>query len=521
MNQPEKEGVSYDAVPYTSYVYPASHPNHLAAVARIFGMETPDFRSAKVLEIGCASGGNILPIAARYPESRFVGIDLSERQIEVGKQRAEALGLKNLKLVGRSISDLVGSRNRFDYIIAHGIYSWVSDEVQEELVKVCGKLLSENGVAYISYNTLPGWSMVKSLREMMLYHVRNIEDVQEKLNQALLLLKFIKEGAPAANSPYVEVIQQELNLLNGKKADYFLHDHLEEHNTPCYLHEFMTRATQHGLQFLGESSVGTMFVGNLSQQVAETLSKSKDIVVTEQYLDYLTNRRFRMTLLCRQGVALTRDLNGSVLDGLSLSSHVKPEKPVGELDLSQDANVSFVGGQSLSSRDRFTTAALIYLAECGGRYVAIERIVERVMEMTGEEDRERVEPALRGNLLRLLLANVLNVCADETSSFDELSEKPTAYLLARELAKSMDSVTSVSDTTLNLDLLQRLLIQLLDGTRDRAALEEFIVENTLGGKLNLNEDGKAVTDEARVRELVSLKVNEGLELFRQNNLLVA
>src|SRR4051794_35074498 len=112
-------------MPYESVPFPQTQPARLAAVAHVFSLAAPSPRTARVLELGCASGGNLIPLAAHYPEGEFVGVDLSQRQIDEGKARIERLGLKNIRLRQMSLMDLKPKDGTFDYIICHGVYSWV------------------------------------------------------------------------------------------------------------------------------------------------------------------------------------------------------------------------------------------------------------------------------------------------------------------------------------------------------------------------------------------------------------
>ena len=123
-----------------------------------------------MLELGCASGDNLIPMALGLPNARFVGIDLSARQIEQGQRQVSALGLANIELRQYNIADVDASWGKFDYIICHGIYSWVPAPVRERLLAICRDNLAPNGVAYVSYNTLPGWHMRGMIRDMMIYH---------------------------------------------------------------------------------------------------------------------------------------------------------------------------------------------------------------------------------------------------------------------------------------------------------------------------------------------------------------
>ena len=130
----------YDAAPYDSHAYPQSAPGHLAAIAYLFGLGTPEVSSARVLEIGCAAGGNLIPFAAGHPRARAVGIDLSQVHIDQGRERVQALGLDNLELLTGDIARMdLAALGQFDFIICHGVYSWVPDEVQGAILSAIGR----------------------------------------------------------------------------------------------------------------------------------------------------------------------------------------------------------------------------------------------------------------------------------------------------------------------------------------------------------------------------------------------
>jgi 2-polyprenyl-3-methyl-5-hydroxy-6-metoxy-1,4-benzoquinol methylase len=158
---------SYDEVPYESYSYVQTHPAHMATIARLFGLNPPDFKKASVLELGCAGGGNLLPLALLYPEASFTGLDLSQEQIAEANEGKKALKLKNIDFKQQDITtfDLKAHAGKFDYIIVHGVFSWVPEPVRGKILELCQSCLSPDGLALISYNTLPGWNAVRSLRE--------------------------------------------------------------------------------------------------------------------------------------------------------------------------------------------------------------------------------------------------------------------------------------------------------------------------------------------------------------------
>jgi len=158
---------SYDAFPYRSVPFAQSHPDRLATLATLFGVVPAPLERCRVLEIGCASGGNLIPIAATLPGSRCVGVDFSAVQIAQGREDVAALGLRNIDLVCADLLDFDGAGEQFDYIIAHGVLSWVPRKVQDRLFEVCARMLAPQGVAYVSYNALPGWQTRGAIRDAM------------------------------------------------------------------------------------------------------------------------------------------------------------------------------------------------------------------------------------------------------------------------------------------------------------------------------------------------------------------
>src|ERR1700761_9070116 len=108
---------NYDDVPYYSFPYVQTAPEHLAAVAHVFGLDAPDTRTARVLELGCAAGGNLIPFAVRNPSARAVGLDLSSIQIDDGRRRIERLQLDNIELLQQDLTTLTKDFGEFDYIV--------------------------------------------------------------------------------------------------------------------------------------------------------------------------------------------------------------------------------------------------------------------------------------------------------------------------------------------------------------------------------------------------------------------
>jgi len=161
----------YNLLPYPSMPFAYTQPSRLAALSALFGIEAPSATEASVLELGCASGGNIIPLAARFPNAHFVGMNLSERHISQGRQRIADLGIENIELRQGDLATAKFQGQKFDYVICHGVFSWVPKRVQDAIFRTCNEVLTENGMATISYNVLPGWHLRNIVRDICIYHV--------------------------------------------------------------------------------------------------------------------------------------------------------------------------------------------------------------------------------------------------------------------------------------------------------------------------------------------------------------
>jgi SAM-dependent methyltransferase/methyltransferase-like protein len=318
---------SYDAVPYESLPFAQSHPARMSGMAKLFGLAAPPLATARVLELGCSFGGNLLPLAMRYPDARFVGADLSQVQISQANQIKDELGARNVTFRQADILDMAKESEQYDYIIAHGVYSWVPPEVQDALLELYGRQLAPEGVGYVSYNVYPGWKMREVVREMMLFHVGNLTDNKAKLAQARAILQYAGKLHANNQSAFGRLMAEEARVLMQFSDSYIFHEHLEPNNRPCYFHQFVAAAARHGLTYLGESDLALMLPDRHGADLANTARNLSggNILASEQYVDLLANRVFRQTLLVPAGraPAIKRALTADSFRNLHISTQLK------------------------------------------------------------------------------------------------------------------------------------------------------------------------------------------------------
>lgn len=492
--------LSYDEVPYANLCFKQTDPANLKAQAQLFKHITTPINKAKVLEIGCAVGGNIIPLAAKYPNTKFVGVDLSEKQIAKANKKVELLGLTNIELIAKSIDEVKFGRQKFDYIIVHGVYSWVPKKIKQRILEVCGKHLSKHGIAYISFNTLPGWNGLKTIRDMMLYHTKQFNEPQQKITEARNMLAFVNENILSQTGPYKETLQAEMQMLAQTSDSYLYHEYLEETNEPCYFSDFMDDAEKFNLAYLADSDLATVYLGNQKEKVSKTLSQIQDPVRIEQYLDYINNRRFRRTLLVKNDIEINRSLNIDVLENLELiplynlvnKVNFEQVEAIKTLEIANMSNP----GQKATINGNIACACYLDMIKAYPNAHDLNEISTSTAKKLNL-DASEIKAAFATLSLDLLLKGIISVRFPCNIKAAGLNEKPQASKIARLTALEPNLIPNTYHETVKLTADQRLLLQYCTGNNDLNALVNIIHQHILQSELTLNINGKELNKDVK------------------------
>src|SRR5260221_4690039 len=231
----EVSSAEFDALPYRHGAIPETHPARVGAIARLLGINVAASDRCHVLEFGCAEGMNLLPLAERLPGSTFVGVDFSPVQLEAAEQARAAAGIGNARFVRADLREYEPEAGAFDYVIAHGVYSWVSAEVRERLLALCVRALAPNGVAYVSYNVYPAWGLIGGLRAMLRAEMASVPDPQGHVAR---LLPVLERGFAGNTGPYAALMREALAEMRAKPIELLLYDELEVVSDPVTFLEF-------------------------------------------------------------------------------------------------------------------------------------------------------------------------------------------------------------------------------------------------------------------------------------------
>jgi methyltransferase-like protein len=430
----------------------------------------------------------------------------------MGRARVQALGLDNLEFVAGDIARMdLTAFGQFDFIIAHGVYSWVPSAVQEALLSAFRRLLAPEGVAYMSYNVYPGWKSKQVLRDAMQLASGASATPDEKVREARGIVDFLEEVSPA-DGVLARVVADYRAQSEGFGDSYLLHDELETFNEPCYFYEVVGRAGAHGLAYLAEARPEAMFPGNFGPKVEEYLLKKCGgvQVLVEQYIDFVVNRMFRESLLvhAERAPQIHYNPDRSRFRRLHIAAWAPPADGQTRLDKSRQ-EYEQSDGATLFTNDPGIKAALDALS---ARWPWTQSRQELVDAVHARLVSEGLTPSASvGDLIDNLMS-VLILQGQARCRLDPVLPEPApAPLQLQEAARRMvelagseseASTFNLWHETYMLSPLHRRLLPLLDGTRDRDALVEALLAVVREDTIPIEHDGKPVSGEAELRDAV-------------------
>jgi SAM-dependent methyltransferase len=470
---------SYDLVPYPGGAHRQTHPANSSAIATVLGL-SPKRSGFRVLELGCGHGDNLTPMAYNLPDCEFVGIDLAPTAIERGRADVARLGLKNVRLEALDLMQFPQDAGQFDYIISHGLFSWVPDFVREKILAVYAAHLAPHGVGFISFNANPGGHLRDMLRQMMRRHTAGIDNPAQKIAAARRFLdSLVEEGKTGADvDSFSTMMRAEVERTRKTHDSVFYHDDLAEENGYFYFEDFAKRAAGHGLAFLSEAEFFQSTEDYYSGTRLELLEAcGDDVIKHEQLRDYFKCRRFRQPLLVRADAPIERARDPKRILDLYATARVVPAER--KLNLAPGAEVKFgkPGGASFATNHSLSKAMFAILADRWPQAVRVADLIAGAAANLAKAGAgaQYTGPAEQEQALEFLFdtyrANFTEITGVATPLSRRPAEKPRASAIARAQIVQGISATTLTHEDIRFETeIPRKLLALLDGTRDRAAL---------------------------------------------------
>lgn len=452
---------SYDDVPYPTAAWQTSSIRAIQTVGLLLGLEPASANKARVLELGCGNGMNLLPQAQMYPDADFVGCDLCQTAIEFGQELAKQIGADNIALRHANIDSLNHEWGEFDYIICHGVYSWVPEQIQARILNICRQQLTPQGIAFVSYNVLPGWFLRKPFRDLTKWHASRFDKSTDAVPEALSVLAMVAEVQDGKEDAYSILVRDEYYMLSNSSDGYLCHEMLEAENSPCYFSDFNRAANSAGLQFLSEAEIHQMDYSQLPD-VPRSFLDNQSLVDREQYLDYFTNRMFRQTLLCHDVVTIDRSLTPQSPKSLYVRATNQPSGC--ESDQATPTHQQF--DKTPSVRDALAIRVTDLLNERWPDMIRIDELAQAS---------DSPSPGPLWHFLReQLLCKRIQITADVPRFVTAVGQYPHVTPLVRTMASRGNVVPNQFHAAIGLTPTGRLICQHLDGKHDRSSLISIV-----------------------------------------------
>lgn len=462
------EAEDYDRLPYPSMPFADTQPARLAAIATLFGIIPPEIGCARVLELGCAAGGNIIPLAARFPQASFTGFDLSRRHVDDGGRRIAALALANVELLQADLTTLDLTGQQFDYVICNGVFSWVPRRTQDAIFQLCSQVLAPNGVVTISYNVLPGWHLRMVIRDICLHYAGTGGTPQRRVARARAALEQIAAASDEAG-PYALLLRIEAKRLKTVPASYILGEFLAPDNTPSFVGAFIDRARDHGFDYLCEVDFCAAVPQALQPSIRSRLTSfATGRSASEQHIDFLTGRLFRRSVLVRRqpGGSAHRALQPERLEALHISSPVRLD-----VDQSTDRSAVFLDDRArpITVKQPAVRHAITRLAQAFPATLALSELVTSPGRDPGGDAENGTR--IRQAVVAMILAGRATISVVPLKVGLATDDRPKAWFVAQiEAASGQPWMTSLCHAAVPVHPVLTALLPHLDGTHDWAAL---------------------------------------------------
>jgi SAM-dependent methyltransferase len=470
---PDQHATAYDRISYPGHPFGETHPGHLATLATLLGMAPTPLDACRVLELGCGDGANLIPVAFQWPQSEFVGLDLSEQAVTKGNALIARLGLKNIVLRVCDIMNVSSELGRFDYVIAHGVYSWVPEAVREKMLSILHRNLTAHGIGYISYNCYPGCHSRDIARAMMRYHVRGVTDPQQRVARSRALMSLMAEVS-AEDTIYGFELRNQLDRIKDVDDNVLFHDDLSDVATPFYLHEVAEAAARHGLQYLCDAAFSVSRLEQLSARARQALATipEDDAVAREQYADFMDARAFRASLFCHGDIRLNRSIDPRHVTRCHLATSAQPQGEAFDPAADGVATFKTENGSTLTTDHRLSKAVIEALGRVWPQTIGFHDAVNVALATLGgaagpiRANLDEEIDALAGLVFRAFCAGQLELHLFPPRLTTTVAQRPEASGLARRQADTDLAVTNLRHRTVAMkDETVRRFLTLVDGTR--------------------------------------------------------
>ncbi len=500
---------SYNDILYPGGTHANTHPDNLYLIGKLFGLNPTPMDKMRVLEIGCAIGNNLFPMAIKFPQGQFFGIDISDKQIAEARRIATNGGVENIHFISGSIADYATLMGKFDYIICHGVFSWVPDHVQKAILLNLQHSLTDDGLAILSYNTRPGWNFLLTIRDIMMYEGRKYsKDKKLQLEKSKKFFEEISQLAGENENILVKELRNRYDTWMNAPDYYLSHELLEGINEPLYFHEFNSMCENNGLAFVAESNAIAHILDNMAPNVKKIFEESRKRIDAEQMADFVLNRQFRSSVVCRKERKLSKVWNVELLESMNFYLH---------FDVSRTENGNWklrANEVSIGNENELPNKVLEIMA--GHRLpMMLNEWVQFIHNKNNELAQDKILTFFKSNILQLFARGFLTMTPVKFPISVQVDEKPKINGWARGAVSSQinGNICTIFHNNSKVDDTDKIIIPLMNGEHTIGDIADHLMGLMKAGRITVNAEAKS-DDEImqNFKNLVSAKYNHYLKI---------
>jgi SAM-dependent methyltransferase len=294
----------YDELPYRSLSIEWTAPERLALASALHGGPRARLDNYRVLEIGCADGSNLIPMAWYRPQGTFIGIDAAQSQIAVAHQDKKLLGLDNVDFVAADLR--VADRHvagDFDFIIAHGVFSWIPDATRDAMLAFCARRLRRDGLLYLNYNAHPGWQVRGLVRKLLLAGTDQASGLRERALLAQDIATQLAVSMSGGTHAFTQLLVSELQFVTEHDPSYVAHEYLAPDNCAYWRSEFLQLVGGFGLEYVADADFNYPSGRVTSNALPPCLQQTLSGLAADDASDLLFYRQLHSPVLCLSPLA--------------------------------------------------------------------------------------------------------------------------------------------------------------------------------------------------------------------------
>jgi SAM-dependent methyltransferase len=293
---------------YTDNFFAELAPAHLNYVAVLNGYQPRSLdRPFTYCELGCGNGQTSTVLAAANPNGRFFACDINPTHVQTARRWVEVGQVENLTVLEASFDQMVGTDlPDFDFIVLHGVYSWINPSTRRAIIDFIQRKLNPGGLVYISYNCLPGWASLAPLQRLMTeLGSPELADTAARVKPSLEFLKQLRDlkaGYFAANPSASQFVDR----IAGQPRSYVAHEYFNRNWTLFYASDVAQEMQAAKLTYVGSATLIENHRSVLMRQEAAALVAKQPTRERQELLkDFIINQRFRRDVFAKSTASLT------------------------------------------------------------------------------------------------------------------------------------------------------------------------------------------------------------------------